>query len=1068
MSSPTTLAQQLATAEPVTGGGPSARAALRVVQLNCNLRAEVSAVLARYMMEMKIDIAVLQEQHLQTATGRPSGFPAGTRAYWFAGGREANKAAIVVFTPDIEVMSMDDHTCEFGTCVWTKGRYGEAVICSMYCKGPVDLEPYMRYLERVIAAAGATPLLVGMDANARSRLWHSKVRLGHRRRALYGTRRRPLEELIVQSQLRVLNEPSEWYTFSGPAGQSDIDVTLGNAAMARFQTTWAVVPGVTTSDHNLLRIEVITDHERAEQVPLNTRWSMRGAGQEEKLRFREHLGTNEALRDASVYTAEQLQLELDRAVALACEQCLAKERPGGIRRQQWWTAELSSMQRNVRRAREAYQRARRRSTIGPALTEEVAQTLRTYRTLEKAYGKRIYCAKADDWKRFVAEDGNANPWGAVYRICRAKSQSTSIGQIRTTSGEPTTTWRESAEALLCSFLPVAHQEQDTADPRSPGLPEPAPITAAEVEAAVARCNPRRAPGLDGMRADIVRQTYIALPQVVTALFNRCLAEGCFPDAWKVGSIVAFLKAPDKDRNDAKSYRPITLLSVLGKVFERVLVSRLQLIVADCPTQFGFTAGRSTVDAWLRAKELVESSQAKYVLGVFVDFRGAFDHLGWGSILQKLEAIGCSEIATWRSYFSRRRSCMVGRQEVVWRDVQRGCPQGSISGPTMWNLLMAELLGTLNGHGVRHVAYADDLLLVVEGRSRATLELAAAAALQHAVVWGAGVGVDVSFAKTEAMMLRGRFDVERMPIITVDDERVQVKSAVKYLGVWVTPGLRFERHLRETAEKLQTVIEPLRRVLKRDWGLKRKASARWLTGLMTPVVMYGSAVWYEAAGTARGRALMAHTHRTALHALLRVCRTVSTEAMQVLMGSTPWDLEAHRHALRHKCRRGLPMLPADMLTDEEAASTVALASLDQRIAEEWQRRWTNSEKGRVTHAFIPNTGPTNMQFDPPTRALFLLTGHGSMNAYLHKHTQLESPRCACGAASEDWRHILVDCPRYNDLRNLQLLGVTTTGDWLDVSNVLRSQDTYKEFVTFAEAVFRRRARQTEEQANAGAN
>lgn len=58
--------------------------------------------------------------------------------------------------------------------------------------------------------------------------------------------------------------------------------------------------------------------------------------------------------------------------------------------------------------------------------------------------------------------------------------------------------------------------------------------------------------------------------------------------------------------------------------------------------------------------------------------------------------------------------------------------------------------------------------------------------------------------------------------------------------------------------------------------------------------------------------------------------------------------------------------------------------------------------------------------------------------------------------------------WNDLRNIQLLGVTTTGDRLDVSNVLRSRDTYTEFVTFAEAVFRRRARQTEEQANAGAN
>lgn len=87
--------------------------------------------------------------------------------------------------------------------------------------------------------------------------------------------------------------------------------------------------------------------------------------------------------------------------------------------------------------------------------------------------------------------------------------------------------------------------------------------------------------------------------------------------------------------------------------------------------------------------------------------------------------------------------MIGKQDTIRRETVRGCPQGSICGPFMWNLLMSELLETLTLHGVRHVAYADDLLLIVEGRTRAMLEAAATSALQHAVSWGAAVGVDVS-------------------------------------------------------------------------------------------------------------------------------------------------------------------------------------------------------------------------------------------------------------------------------------------------------------------------------------
>ena len=147
-------------------------------------------------------------------------------------------------------------------------------------------------------------------------------------------------------------------------------------------------------------------------------------------------------------------------------------------------------------------------------------------------------------------------------------------------------------------------------------------------------------------------------------------------------MIALPKSPEKPRTDPASYRPISLLSVLGKMLERMMVARLDSRVSARmnESQHGFRGGRSTESAWRSMREYVQESESKYVLGVFVDFVGAFDNLEWMRVIEKLESMGCEEMALWRSYFQQRSVCMIGVNDVVWRRVERGCPQGSICGP----------------------------------------------------------------------------------------------------------------------------------------------------------------------------------------------------------------------------------------------------------------------------------------------------------------------------------------------------------------------------------------------------
>jgi len=99
-----------------------------------------------------------------------------------------------------------------------------------------------------------------------------------------------------------------------------------------------------------------------------------------------------------------------------------------------------------------------------------------------------------------------------------------------------------------------------------------------------------------------------------------------------------------------------------------------------------------------------------------------------------------------------------------------------------------------------------------------------------------------------------------------------------------------------------VVGKLRRVLRSEWGLRKKAVRVLYKGLFSTCVMYGASVWCGMMRFGYARDMMNRCQRVVLCACLNVCRTVSTAAMQVLMGGLPWDLECMRRSVRFKMKR----------------------------------------------------------------------------------------------------------------------------------------------------------------------
>ena len=156
--------------------------------------------------------------------------------------------------------------------------------------------------------------------------------------------------------------------------------------------------------------------------------------------------------------------------------------------------------------------------------------------------------------------------------------------------------------------------------------------------------------MDGPTAEMWKDMWETCPQQVLSIYN-CLVKKCFPKKRKKTRVV-LIRKPGKQRNSSSCFRPISLLDVAGKIYERLLAKRIKqhpALKGDLSgNQYGFTAGKSTIEATERVMQLIgmikggsRQTKEKCVVGA-LDVRNEFNTIAWtatGSYGQKM-GISC--------------------------------------------------------------------------------------------------------------------------------------------------------------------------------------------------------------------------------------------------------------------------------------------------------------------------------------------------------------------------------------------------------------------------------------------
>lgn len=826
------------------------------------------------------------------------------------------KAAIAVFDQDLDVVQCPELTTKNIVVVRIRTRAWTITLISYYFEPDIPIDRYMDHIRKVVSTWGPGGLIFGGDANAKSIWWGSPTE-DSRGELISGT----IEELDLQ----VLNTgatPTFDTIRGGKRYTSHVDITACSTDMLDLIDGWRIKEDLTSSDHNGILFNLNVQKSQGFSIQRTTRiFNTRKASWDQ---FHEKL--TQTLQDTqltlehleTVQSIEQIDTTVhtyNKAITDTCNQTIPKKKNTKTITMPWWSAKLAEMKRKV---------ATCKRRIRNAATVRRDVVVAAYLEAKESYETAVQSAQTESWKDFCSKQEKEGVWEGIYRILGKAIKREEDQLLR--DGDRTLDAKESVEHLAKAFYPRDTEEEDSENHghirrkaeeinrwSHAEIHDP-PFTPHELEMALKSFNPKKAPGADGFTSDICARAILCDPTFFLALLNVCLKHGYFPKQWKEATVVV-LKKPGKDSyTTPKSYRPIGLLPVLGKVYEKMLVARLRyhLLPRTSKNQYGFMPQRSTEDSLYtlvnRIRNKIEDK--KIVTVVSLDIEGAFDSAWWPAIRVRLaeEEVPVNLRRVFDSYLKDRSVGVRYAGEEHRRTTNKGCVQGSIAGPILWNLLLDPLLKQLEVKAVHCQAFADDVVMVFDGETALDIERQANAALGHVLEWGVENKLKFAPHKTCAMLVtrRLKFDVPRLGMGGVD---IAMSKEIKILGLTIDEKLTFNKHVTNICEKALGRYKALARTARVGWGLHPEIIRLIYTAAVEPTILYAASAWAPAVNKLGIQKQLNVAQRGFAQKLSKAYRTVSLNAALLLSGLLPLDLRVREAASLYEAKKGkgVPLL-----------------------------------------------------------------------------------------------------------------------------------------------------------------
>ena len=549
----------------------------------------------------------------------------------------------------------------------------------------------------------------------------------------------------------------------------------------------------------------------------------------------------------------------------------------------WWDDECRQA---VARRRDALAKFRRSGLWGDFLL------LQKY----TAEAKRLFkTKKRTSFRRFASELSPDVGMGTVWTGIRRFVGSFSVPTIHDGGWE---------EDFFCRVVPAHVPTRveclEQVLPRSGHFLE-SEISIDEIREAVEGLKVRSAPGCDNIHNLCFVNASNKLLVEIGKFFNSIFLDlKKIPENWNNTTIVPIYK-PGKPPENEKSYRPISLLPVPRKIFEKIIKARMEWWLenrrAIYEGQSGFRKGRSVLDGVLKLVAKIRTAflGGGAVAAVFLDIRSAYDDVCLDVLRARLFELGmppnfvCLVVALFRERktYLRTRTGMIHGPRVTYK----GLPQGSSLSPLLFNLYIGGVGSETEG--VDKLIYADDICLMSSLPTAEQREAALNGAMTDVCARLDSLGLSLSDEKCVVV----EFSKARKYTYNIQAKgiRLQQKDEVRYLGVILDSHLSMNSHTDAVIARERRALSMMSFLVGKEWGSHPETMLTMYKSYIRPLLEYAPFVYEECRRTLAAR--LDVLQNRALRLAVGYLRTTPIGAMQVECGIPPLDMRR-----RYLCSR----------------------------------------------------------------------------------------------------------------------------------------------------------------------
>lgn len=718
-----------------------------------------------------------------------------------------------------------------------------------------------------------------------------------------------VEEMLDWGRLVCINNGNITRIDVSNGRNSALDITLVSEDLAR-KCEWSVSKQSSMgSDHYPIWCQIGVDIVQTvvERMP---RWKFKGANWE---LFKE-LCNNNMNEMGEIEEIEELSMKVIKVLRNTAEEVIGKTKTISRRKAvPWWNEKCSKA---VRERNKAMKKARKSVLFTDYIIFKRAQAM---------VRREIRIAKRMFWREYcnrIGEDIEINDVWNMIRKMGGIQRNINI-PVLVGHGKIAIKDSDKAEMLVEAFVKVHSNDNITDNMKKyreqkvkenehiyekkipSGSRLDSTFTLYELKRALVGVK-HTSPGKDEICYEMIKQLSDGSLNIILRLFNKIWDSGNIPVSWKHGVIVPIAK-PGKDHSQPVSYRPIALTSNLCKLMERMVMNRLTYemeskgMLSAC--QSGFRKGRNTMDSILSLEAEIRKAQVnkEMLVGVFFDVEKAYDMLWKEGLLMKLESLGIEgKMYNWISSFLFGRTIQVRVGSAYSRilSIENGTPQGSVSSPILFNLMINDIFRNIET-GIGRSLYADDGALWKRGRNRLFVENKMQKAVKEVEKWSNSWGFRFSVVKTQVICFSNKKNNPMLNIKMYGNQLEQV-NVVRFLGMWMDYKLNFGVHIQKLIEKCKKGINVLRCLSGADWGASCQSLKRIYYAVIRSNIDYGSMVYSSANKTLLKKIQVIQNQA------LRICcgafRSSPVVSLQVELGEL--SLEQRRLQLRMRYWSGV--------------------------------------------------------------------------------------------------------------------------------------------------------------------